>query len=279
VKGDAEESHKGYNINLDALLADVRSVIAQTAYLIAYGLTITESAQPESLQLPGALIQFKLEPEPSTSEIKKDFTNWLRGMCLRRYVEVYHAYLQSVGVVASLVERNRSRAIHTWDQQECSNSVNQMTFPQKLDHIDSALSMSVSPKSRLYLSSINKARNCYEHRSGIVHQRDLNQEHELVVRWYGLDLFTWPGGSEPPSPETDISDRCITNIPFTSGVNEGIWQRTVERSKSFKVGDQLTFSTADLSEIGHTFIRHALDTVQAVKNAFDQDRGIDTESR
>ena len=63
-------------------------------------------------------------------------------------------------------------------------SFNNYNFPQMLDRIDMALAQKVAPTLRQHIESINHARNCFEHRNGIV-----NRNNERRISWVGADPF------------------------------------------------------------------------------------------
>jgi len=85
---------------------------------------------------------------------------------------------------------------------------NRMNLPGKLDYIDGALATPVDVGLRDDIVSINRARNCLEHRWGIVGQIDLHGVSAIKMTWKGFESRVYP--AETASTETF---RVVTEMP------------------------------------------------------------------
>jgi len=230
---------------LDALLLFVETRLQETLQFARFGLTAAdalaadESIEFDDIELPEVLIQLGRAPL-SMPELRSGFSEWLVGVCLRRYIEVYQAFLDIVGPVALLGEFQRES--FDYDSGEIFRTFNGYTFPQKLDRIDKALSQQINPTFRQYIESINHARNCFEHRNGVVSHRDLNTEGQCIIAWRGADTFV-------RASEADEWEQALT-VPVVVPPLGHFMMKWTARERSFAIGDHLRFSPKDISEMG-----------------------------
>lgn len=246
-------------INLDALLNKVVIPIGLTAQSIAYGLTVSGTSTPETITMPGTILENRFAPNLSISQVKDMFENWVVRMGLGEYVAAYHGFLESVCEVSSLVEYSPSEG---WDQFHERQRFNRMNFPDKLDYIDNALGTNVDPDLRARIESINRARNCFEHRRGFVGEADLRGDQLMVVSWRGMEFRV-----HPADPLPDEQGSLVTELPILIRAGESLKGVVADRSKSFELGQNIAFSAAEITDIGYTFIFHAQSMIQAVKEA------------
>ena len=246
------------SLNLAALLLFADEALKETVQFVAFGLAAGELADPDDIRLPGTLIAIGQDQQLSIPTLRSEYGNWLVGLCLRRYVEVHNTFFEKVGVIARMVEFQREPFYY--DSKEIGQAFNNMGLPDKLDRIGQALDVAVNSELRLQVESINRARNCFEHRRGIVQARDLHGMNSLVVSWSGTDAVRISvSGTETP----------VLELPAVIGPGERFEVRWKERAKSFHLGEQLRFSAGDVSEMGLTFFRHSLDLVSAIQQAIE----------
>lgn len=243
--------------NLDPFIFSVESRLQETLQFASFGLAAAEALkESDDISLPGVMLSLgdKAIPFP---ELRSRFSNWLADVVLRRYVEVYNAFLVQIGPVALLVERQRE-PFH-YDSREIMRTFNSYRFPQKLDRIDKALSQKVDPTLRRYIESINHARNCFEHWDGIVSQRHLNPEGQCVISWLGADGFV-------RASEADEWKEVLA-LPVLVPPQGYFTLKWVPRERLFALGDHLSFTPKDLAEMGITYWRHSLAVSDAIKQA------------
>ena len=246
-------------VNLGELIFFVESRLQETIQFASFGLAAAaDFKESDDIRLPGVLLHLG-DNRRSIPGLRSGFDDWLVGVCLRRYVEVYHAFLEKVGPVALLVEFQRE-SFH-YDSEKIENTFNSMSFPKKLNRIDKALSQKVDAKLRGYIESINHARNCFEHRYGIVNQRDLTHDGQCVISWLGADALV--RGSEADEWEE------VLTMPIVVPPKGEFMMKWVPRERSFAIGDHLKFTAKDIVEMGITYLQHAIAVRGALKQAFD----------
>jgi hypothetical protein len=102
--------------------------------------------------------------------------------------------------------------------------------------IDHSLEITDSFKDQVL--SINAARNCFVHRHGAVSDRDVNDEGVLEVKWTRHRIFI--------QNEDGEQDLIIGKV---LEVGSKICMKVEEKEKPFSIGDQLSFSIEEMSEI------------------------------
>jgi len=169
-------------------------------------------------------------------------------------VEVYNAFLEKVGEITLLVEHQRQPI--GYDSEEVARKFNDMGLLGKLDRIDTGLEQIISPELRKMIESVNHARNCMEHRRGIVQERDFHGNEALVVSWRGTNVFR---------RSTTGVETTIETLPVVLEPGEALGIKMVNREKQFQLGETISFSPVDASEIGLTFFLHSHDIVKAIR--------------
>lgn len=101
----------------------------------------------------------------------------------------------------------------------------------------------VSDEDKRMLGAMNRMRNCYAHRRGVVGQRDLDDKagDVMTVRWNAFEMQV----EEPDGniiPEAELYDRVLEQ----GGM---VQLKVVERTRSFKEGAELVLEKRDLKEI------------------------------
>jgi hypothetical protein len=117
-----------------------------------------------------------------------------------------------------------------------------LPFPQLLADVNSQLTSPLEFE-REFLS-IQKVRNCLEHRDGVVRKQDLDDlKNELTLRFPRMKLFYMRGEEEIELAQDErVDDR-------SGQASVQILRRLVTRSKMYHLGDRVTFTGTEFSEI------------------------------
>jgi len=121
-----------------------------------------------------------------------------------------------------------------------------LTLPDKVDRLEQ-IGMA-RPAFTDYMFSLNAARNCLIHRAGMVGPKDLRDpaDHALEVTWTRFKI-------------TASNDTDSREIGIGSQVEKGevVSIEVAPTSRSFALGERVTFTEDDFSEIAQTFMFYA----------------------
>lgn len=229
-------------INLDNILdVAVRGVRRATVFM-GLGVNAALDAEFTNYQLTH-LTNIQLVPnvaQEAVSHFKDEFKIWIEANGFRELVETFSKYLDALHQACLVIKKGKEDQQKTFEQQG---------FPNKLNLLST--SFSVCPKHIDYLKSLNKARNCFTHRQGIVGQEDVTAGDSLSVLWLGMDLFV----------ETPTGEKHMLNVIPEGGLllpdGGSVKMQMMERERTFAIGTQVKFSTRDLAEICWFFDREA----------------------
>jgi hypothetical protein len=117
-----------------------------------------------------------------------------------------------------------------------------MNFPDLLGHVNQRLETPLV-FAKAY-SSMQAARNCFEHRNGIVGSKDAKSDGVLTMYFPGLKFFVQQDGKEVEVYKNFRTER------------ETVLQIKMEvRERIFRVGERLTISAADFNEIAFSCVQ------------------------
>jgi len=229
-------------INFDNILDVAIRGVRRAAIFMGLGVNAAMDTEFTNYQLTH-LTKIQLVPDVApevVSHFKDEFKIWIEANGFRELVETFSKYLDSLHQACLVIAKGKEKQQKTFEQQG---------FPNKLNLLDSGFS--VGPKYVEYLKTLNKARNCFTHRRGIVGQEDLTRSNSLSVLWLGMDLFV----------ETPTGEKHMLNVIPEGGLllpdGGSVMMQMMERERTFAIGSQVKFSTLDLAEICWFFDREA----------------------
>ncbi len=230
------------NISLGALQEKLQRAITSIAYLTAYALVSKPDPSEEpSPQLRDSLLQLQFSSPPSAEETRKRLERWLCDSALHQFVVVFSAFLEDVAVITAIVHRSKDTS-YAVNWKKVRSEVHSKSLRGKLKYIEEQLGVALDADAKERLLSLYQARTCYEHREGVVGQKDVNGKPALVVKWQELEFF----GKDPDTGRETIADR----LPFTFDEGQAVYQRWIPQEREFPLGSELVFSPKDIAAIG-----------------------------
>lgn len=253
-----------FTVDLGALLGRATAPVTETVQLLAYGLALTEDAHVEHLDLPGAVLQLRgSESGADLERIRDLFAAWLTGTAVRRYIEVFSAFLEDFGFIAALVRRVVVQ--EHFDETVVRKKHNALSFPDKLA-VGHIVGVQLDNTFVEMLDSINVARNCYEHRRGVVGLQDVRGGDSLEVKWYRA-VFT--------VASAEGADEEVKELPAIIEPGGSFTGRYVITSRRFRLGETIGFTPSEVGDMGLTFMLAAQQLVGKMPEAaerFERDR-------
>jgi hypothetical protein len=225
-------------------IRDAQEVVSLALNAVA-GADLTNAPEPPTVRAALRLENAKRDPE----ERRATYSNWLisRGLHdvaggVRRSLEAAHLYIQIIRHVASLERKSTTMGDLQGSLFRIRSKANKANFPQLMEWVNEGL---VEPLSfEKEFSSLQKARNCLEHRGGIVAAKIDADEGSgvLVLSFPRLKLFYEKGGAEIEIHKGHIVE--------PDGDHAVIKAKRVINERSFNVGDRIQISAEDFFEIG-----------------------------
>ncbi len=228
--------------NLDHVIEILRSGVRRADVFMGIGVNASVVDPPISHVLsPGGMHHINLVKTDLTMEEKThvadEFGKWIRANGLRELTETFSLFLDQLyqplfimqqGVTADgvkLVRPDRLERFGIVDKVEAMGLI-----------------LPIIADDRKILASLNRMRNCYAHRRGVVGPRDFDEGAEtMTVSWNAFEMQV----REPDGniiPEAELYGRLLEQ--------GGIVQlRVVERRREFAPGTELVLEKRDLKEI------------------------------
>jgi hypothetical protein len=248
------------NLNLAALLGRINRALEEASRLVTHGLSIGSDTQTTAA-IPFS-IQFQSGLNWSREEEESAWRNWVLKNGFRDIAELISVVLEEahkVLTIYSLIgrqsagEKLEATELSTRDKE--ISKFHRLSLSDKLDWLLGQPDFSIPSEKLEEVRSINAARNCLSHRSGVVGERDKTEGDALVVKWLGLDATVEVEGVEIPF-----------DPPMHLEKGGNLITRLVRRTKSFQLGDRINFDQREFSEIAWTIFVFA----QAVASGLEQ---------
>lgn len=234
-----------FNIDLDHVLEALRRGVRRADVFMGVGLNAAELQPPVShILAPEKMFVIHLvKQELSDKEkahVAEGFGKWVKANGLRELLESFSVYLHAL-YVPLFVMLGRSGELGElasltppkFERLSIKHQVVKLStiLPIPADEIE-------------IIASLNKARNCYAHRLGLVGKEDVH----ATTRLFRLIWRAYQVQAVEPDGNVVIADELI-GYHFKNGARFEL--HMVERSKEFKVGDELLLSKSELKEICH----------------------------
>jgi hypothetical protein len=229
-----------------ALKAALGNHLTLTYQRVAIGLNRCSEATLADAELPEVLASFGWAEgrRPTDEWVREDMRTWVLAAGFRDAIEGVTLFLDHVHVFFIKLEvGQRSRItqseLDAYDTRHAK--FHKANLVAKLDQLRDSGFVSLPDPVREWLLSLNAARRCLVHRGGRVGRDDLKKgDDSLVVRWRRPRLLLIG-----PEGERDLEPGLVRE-------GEGPALRLEDVVREFKVGQRVSFTVADFSEIVFT---------------------------
>jgi len=286
-------------VNLAGLSGSLHRQLQGLMNFVALGLKAAESCNAESLSLPDVEMPHTLSSAPEiwdSERLKREFKRWILAAGVRDAVEAFSLVLESAREVLaawSMSLAGEEIPVELWNSRFVDEGLefHRKGLPDKLAFLRKNYSVSLPAAKEGYLLSINHARNCLVHRTGIVAFQDIEArqseireaiashraasptepwtnaqvrtalqaagiEPSLQVKWLRLKLFV-------------ERDGCRAYLDLREGPQDvgggvvGLEVQLVERT--FGLGETVVFDANEFSEIAWTLSNCARNLTEAIE--------------
>lgn len=247
------DHHITLNIDLRAMTGRTQSLLRHAMTLVAIGLHSRQGISPDTLSIPDLTIQhhFDAGNQWTVEEAQEAWETWILRNGFRDVSEAISGVLEEAQQTLSLWEivligEKRSLLGEDWNTKYIhrSRQFHRRTLPQKLDFLKTTYDFELNDSLVRQALSINAARNCLVHRSGVVAEIDTDSSGMLVVEWSNLTLVEMLDGEH----------REIT-LPHCVEADTQLGITTRKRSRSFEVGQLFHVNSEEFSQICWTLFQ------------------------
>jgi hypothetical protein len=193
---------KAVHIRLDgnAVVAPVQRAVRDSLEVLSIALAAIENTNPTKIpSMPGGGIVLTLRsPEPiDVVERKTAYTNWLLSKAFQELARSISEALQEAYLYVEVFDMRAGPA--TWEEfmdteKAIRQRANKMHFPELLSAVSSRLDTPLIFADEY--SSLQKVRNCLEHRAGLVTDREVDTNGTLTLRFPTIYVVVKTGDEE-----------------------------------------------------------------------------------
>ncbi len=197
-------------------------------------------------------------------EVKEKSTQWLLASFLTHCINAAGIFLDECRKICAIFKLGKDHI----SGQELNivlgrewKKFHELGFPAKFKHLRDQYKVE-TPFEEHFLS-LNQARNCLVHRQGIVSEKDIDENGELIVKWRTMELVvTSPDGLQE-----------IMEKPKVIESGGSLGYRFGDRERSFKVGQRIFLELDELYQSIVTLYFFATELVKSIER-YGKDQGI-----
>lgn len=185
------------------------------------------------------------------AERRQAFENWVLGKGLQDLARGVRECLEEAVFYLSMIERppglTTMEALEA-DMAAIRAAAQKPSFPDLLAKVNPKLSAPLSFDAEFL--SLQKTRNCLEHRGGRVGARDVDPTTgALLLTFPRLKTFYMRGVEEVELVPGEAIDTHSPDNPFGGEEHVSIYMRLVNRSRQYALGEPVVVSASDFFEI------------------------------
>ncbi len=235
----------------NAVVSPVLSAVKLSVEAVAIFLRALEKTDYAALpDIPDAFAQFRLEDTTLTQEKHRQaHINWVLGKgfhelarAVRQSLEEAHLFVEIAKLPGGISKYEELLAII----DDIRKRGQAASFPDLMQRVNAGLSSPMTFSDEF--KSLQKVRNCMEHRNGIVSEKDADATGLLRLTLPSLDFFLKEGDT-------------LTPITSRTRVEKGtvISYKRCTMERQFSRGDRVSFTSDDFAKIGQACYLFAID--------------------
>ena len=253
-------------LNLDAILAPAHIATVTSSEVVDLFFNAMASAdlskKPEN---DATRYKFK-SPEQSADDRRSAFESWIFSKAFQDLMRGVRGSLEQAFFFQELSNIKEVKSSITLDDllAPLYKRASDLTFPNLLEKVNARLKEPLNFSDAF--NSLQKARNCFEHRAGIVGKKDISSDGLMKLHFPTLKTFYLRGGEEVELKAGQILDTHDADRDSERGVQ--IFSRLDLRHREFGLGERLSLKLADFNEIAFACHFFAVE----LANKFDANR-------
>ena len=219
---------------------------------LALFLSALETADVDNLPgMPGVFVQFGLTLQDFGAEQRRNLlTNWIFGKGLhdlarsvRQSLEEAYTYVRMFNSPSGVMTF-RTIQQRVW---KIAKGANELSFPDLMSQVNSGLTTPLSFATEFL--SLQKARNCLEHRAGNVGLKDVDENGEMVLKLPFMEVALKRSNGEI-APVVD---------GYIAEGEEVLVLRQATLEKRYRQGDKFAIDAVEFTKIAQACMHFAFD--------------------
>lgn len=226
-------------LNPDGVAAPIHRSVRLAAEALAVCLPANEAYDfSQAFEIGPPMHRIKFEPIADTDSRRSELSAWIIGQAVGEVARGVRAALEEAYLFSVIATEKPSTIGQLQLTVECARrDANGCTNPKLLERLGGLLKGPLMFEAEL--TSLQRLRNCLEHRAGIVGERDATNDGQMVLALPRLAIMHRVGG-EPREVRP--------NVPLADGENE-LWVQRVKGETAFRLGERVTLTTERLGEM------------------------------
>ena len=236
----------------DGVAAPAQHVVAVATQVVATCLRALSSEDLAPTVMMGGFVGYQFNGiDMSDEERRETYRNWVLSKGFQDLARGVRETLEAAAFFITMAKR--APGITTWDEIEADMTAiradaAKLQFPHLLANVNAGLSERLAFDAEFV--SLQKARNCLEHRGGRVAKRDVDpQSNALTLSFPRLRMFYLCGDDEVELAPGEVIDTHAPTNPFGKGEEVPIMLSRVTRSRDYALGESVVISESDFAEI------------------------------
>jgi hypothetical protein len=240
----------------DNYLAEIQNLADIAAFI--YGGHELTTADKYSLPLGFVTIEPAASRKLTFEQAKERSDEWLLGSLLTDSVNITGNLLDDSRAVCALLrlfsptKQTKGAEVNRVLIEEAKR-FHRLGFPKKFEILREEYG--VRTQLEEHFLSLNRARNCFVHRRGIVSREDTTHQDELVVKWRTGEMV---------AKAVDGDSEVVLTKPEVLQSESHIFIRIVDKTKAFSVGQKISFDRDELCQNIFTLFFLARELVASV---------------
>lgn len=213
--------------------------------VIAASLTAFADGELSKPSMPRQFLHLQILGPPLTTDQRRGmYESWLLAAGFHSLVRGVRESLELAAVCSKLLtEAMRIPSSVSWPDllDDLQKPFSRLSFPDLMAAVDAKLSSPLGFADEFL--SLQKVRNCLEHRAGVVRRQDIDAAGTLTLTFPRMKVFYMRGSEEVEIQKHERVDAC-DGEPAVQ-----LLGRLVPRSRTYRLGERITFTASEFSEI------------------------------
>lgn len=239
-------------LNPNGVAAPAQRVVIVASQVVATCIRAFENDELLTADLKSGFMAYQFNGiEMDDAEKRETYQNWVLSKGFQDLARGVRETLEEAVFYLEMIKRKpgvTTLAKINADIAAVRKRAGAMNFPDLLSKVNAGLTEPMAFEDEF--ASIQKVRNCLEHRGGRVTEREVDADtNTLSLRFPRLRMFYIRGDLEIELAAGEVIDTHSPDNPFGEQEDVPIYMNRVTRSREYKLGEAVKISSADFVEI------------------------------
>lgn len=234
-------------LNLDAVLAPTQIAVVTSSEVVDLFFNAMATADLSKKPENDATRYKFNSPDQSAQDRRSAFESWIFSKAFQDLMRGVRGSLEQAYFLQELAKIRDVKSAITLDDllAPLYKRASDLNFPDLLENVNAQLREPLNFSDAF--NSLQKARNCYEHRAGVVGKKDVSPDGLMKLHFPIVKVAYLRGGQEVELVAGQILDTHEADRDEKLGVQ--ILHRIDLRHREYKLGERLSLTLVDFNEI------------------------------